>query len=61
MRLFGWVRRVMADPCCSGDLSLLLVQINFICLLLAAIGTTAIIKYAAWFGEVPIVAEVLGR
>ena len=51
----------MADPCCSGDLSLLLVQINFICLLLAAIGTTAIIRYAAWFGEVPIVAQLLGR
>lgn len=51
----------MADPCCSGDVGFLLFQINVICLLTAAIGTAVIMQHPAWFGEVPIVAQLLGR
>ena len=43
----------MLDQCCSGDLGYLLLQINVICLLLALIGSTVIVKHPAWFGEVP--------
>jgi hypothetical protein len=43
----------MVDQCCSGDATYLLLQINIICLLLALIGSTAIMKHPAWFGEVP--------
>ena len=50
--LFGRAEsRVMIEQCCNGDLSYLLLQINVICLLLALIGTTAILKYPTWFGE----------
>jgi hypothetical protein len=45
--------RAMVDQCCSGDAAYLLLQINIICLLLALIGSTAIMKHPAWFGEVP--------
>jgi hypothetical protein len=42
------------DQCCSGDTAHLLLQINVICLLLALIGSAAIIKHPAWFGGVPV-------
>lgn len=45
--------RAMADQCCSGDAAYLLLQINIICVLLALIGSAAIMKHPAWFGEVP--------
>jgi hypothetical protein len=45
--------RAVFDPCCHGDLGHLLLQINVICLLLALIGTTAIMKHPAWFDDVP--------
>jgi hypothetical protein len=47
----------MIDQCCSGDLSYLLLQINVICLLLALIGTTAILKHPAWFGEALVTTQ----
>ncbi|MFZ0528644.1 MAG: hypothetical protein WBF07_16345 [Xanthobacteraceae bacterium] len=43
----------MLDQCCGGDLSYLLLQINVICLLLALIGSAAILKHPAWFGGMP--------
>jgi hypothetical protein len=45
------------NQCCSGDTAYLLLQINIICLLLALIGSTAIVKHPAWFGGVPATAE----
>jgi len=49
-------------PCCRGDLSYLLLQINIICVLLLLIGTTAVVKFPDWFGRVPAVTEsVAGR
>ena len=45
--------RVVLEQCCSGDLGYLLLQINVICLLLAVIGTAAIVEHPAWFGGVP--------
>lgn len=48
--------RVMIDQCCGGDAAYLVLQINIICLLLALIGTTAVMKHPAWFGEVPATA-----
>jgi hypothetical protein len=45
------------DQCCNGDLGYLLLQINVICLLLALIGTTAIVKHPAWFGGVPVASQ----
>jgi hypothetical protein len=45
--------RAALDQCCGGDLGYLLLQINVICLLLALIGSTVIVKHPAWFGEVP--------
>jgi len=53
MRLSGRVSRVVLDQCCSGDTAYVLLQINVICLLLALIGSAAIIKHPAWFGGVP--------
>jgi hypothetical protein len=47
----------MFDPCCGGGVGFLLLQINVICLLLAAIGATAIMKHLEWFGGVTAVAE----
>jgi hypothetical protein len=49
----------MLDQCCSGDLRYLLLQINVICLLLALIGTTAIVKHPAWFGDTSAIAQSL--
>jgi hypothetical protein len=43
----------MVDQCCNGDLAYLLLQINVICLLLALIGSAAIIKHPSWFGGLP--------
>jgi hypothetical protein len=51
----------MLDPCCNGDLSYLVLQINVICLLLALIGTTAIVKYPQWFGTAPATAQPLAE
>ena len=59
LRLFGEVRLAMLDQCCSGDLGNLLLQINVICLLLALVGSTAILKHPAWFGATPAVAQSL--
>jgi hypothetical protein len=42
----------MLDQCCSGDTAYLLLQINIICLLLALVGSAAIMKHPAWFGRV---------
>lgn len=42
----------MFNQCCNGDLGYLLLQINVICLLLALIGTTALVKHPAWFGAI---------
>jgi hypothetical protein len=47
------VRCAVIEQCCGGDLTFLLLQINVICLLLALIGSAAIIKHPAWFGGVP--------
>ena len=59
MRLFGRVRAgVVFDGCCGGDVGSLLLQINVICLLLAAIGATTILKHPEWFDGVPAVAEL---
>jgi hypothetical protein len=49
--------RVVLDQCCNGELGYLLLQINVICLLLALMGTTAIVKHPAWFGGVPAAAQ----
>jgi len=49
---------VMFDPCCGGNVGSLLLQINVICLLLAAIGATAIVKHASWSDGVHPVAEL---
>jgi len=48
------------DPCCHGDLDHWPLQINVICLLLALIGTTAIMKHPAWFDDVPA-ADAISR
>jgi hypothetical protein len=57
VRLF--VSRAVHDNhrCCSGDLHYLLLQINIICLLLALIGTTAVVKHPDWFGGVPTTVQ----
>jgi hypothetical protein len=51
------------DQCCGGDLNYLLLQINVICLLLALIGSAAIIKHPAWFGgaKVPVSQSIVQR
>jgi hypothetical protein len=49
----------MFDRCCSGDLHYLLLQINIVCLLLALIGTTVIVRHPAWFGGLPVAAQSL--
>ena len=46
----------MVEQCCNADTTYLLLQINVICLLLALIGSAAIIKHPSWFGEVPALA-----
>jgi hypothetical protein len=50
-----------SDQCCAGDLGYLLLQINVICLLLAVIGTTAIVKHPAWFGGTPAITQTLAE
>jgi hypothetical protein len=47
--------------CCNGDLSYLLLQINVICLLLALVGTTAIVKHPDWFGAMAAVSRSLAE
>ena len=47
----------MSDQHCSGDLRYLSLQINVICLLLALIGTTVIVKHPGWFGGAPVAAQ----
>jgi hypothetical protein len=44
------------DQCCNGDLGYLLLQINVICLLLALIGSAAIVRHPDWFGGHPVAA-----
>jgi hypothetical protein len=34
------------------------LQVNIICLLLALVSTTAIIRHPAWFGGVPVAWDV---
>jgi hypothetical protein len=51
----------MIEQCCSGDLTYLLLQINVICLLLALIGTAAIVKHPAWFADAPVTAQPLAQ
>ncbi len=46
----------MVDQCCWGDTGYLLLRINVICLLLALIGSAAVVKHPAWFGGVPAIA-----
>jgi hypothetical protein len=47
---------------CHGDLGHLpLLQINVICLLLALIGTTAIMKHPGWFDDVPALTRSVER
>jgi hypothetical protein len=53
VRLSYPVSHIVLDRCCSGDTAYLLLQINIICLLLALIGSAAIIKHPAWLGGVP--------
>lgn len=48
----------MLDRCCGGDVGSFLLQINVICLLLAAIGATVIMKHPAWFSGLPGVTEL---
>jgi hypothetical protein len=47
--------------CCNGDLTYLLLQINVICLLLALIGSSAIVKHPDWFGGVPVTSQTLAE
>jgi hypothetical protein len=49
----------MLEQCCNGHRGYLLLQINVICLLLAVIGTTAIVKHPEWFGAAPVAAQFL--
>ncbi len=51
----------MHEPCCRNDLRYLLLQINVICLLLALIGTTAVVKHPAWFDGMPAANSFAGR
>jgi hypothetical protein len=51
----------MIEQCCSGDLAYLLLQINVICLLLALIGTAAILKHPKWLGDTPVTAQSLAE
>jgi hypothetical protein len=57
----------MLDQCCAGyltcdgGLAYLLLQINLICLLLALIGSSAIVKHPDWFGGVPVASQSLAE
>jgi hypothetical protein len=46
----------MVEQCCSVDTAYLLLQLNIICVLLALIGSAAIVKHPAWFGGTSAVA-----
>jgi hypothetical protein len=50
------------DQCCRDDLGHLLLQINVICLLLALIGSTAIVKHPDWFsGTSPTITQTVAE
>jgi hypothetical protein len=57
----------MFDQCCAGylscdgDLTYLLLQINLICLLLAAVGSAVIVKHPDWFGGVPVASQSIAE
>lgn len=51
----------MIEQCCGGDLTYLLLQINVICLLLALIGTAAIVKHPTWFADAPVIARSVAQ
>jgi hypothetical protein len=55
------VSAAVFDPCCGGKPRYLLLQINVICLLLALIATTAIVKHPRWFGGAPVAAQSLAE
>ena len=60
VRLSG---RVMV-PCSirvASEIGYRLPRINVICLLLALIGTTAIVKHPAWFGVTPAAQSLAKR
>jgi hypothetical protein len=59
LRLSGPVSRAMIEQCCASDLGYLLLQINVICLLLALVGATAIVKHPTWFGGTPAITQKL--
>lgn|GEM_PF-3985700 len=61
VRLFCGVSRAVVDHCCSGDTAYLLLRINVICLLLALIGSAAVVKHSECFGGVPAIAAQLER
>ena len=42
---------VMDNRRCPSDLNYILLQINVICLLLALISSTVIVKHPSWFGK----------
>ena len=46
----------MDDRCCPDNFNYTLLQINLICLLLALIGSTVVIKHPTWFGAEPTAA-----
>lgn len=46
----------MTNSCCPGGPRALLLQINIVCLLLALIGSTAVVKHPDWFGGTPAIA-----
>jgi len=48
----------MPDQCCRSGRDRLLLQINFVCVLLALIGTTVIVRHPALFGGVPVAARL---
>ncbi len=47
--------------CCNGDLIYLLLQISIICLLLAVIGSTAVVKHPDWFNGTPMVSQSIAE
>jgi hypothetical protein len=51
----------MVDQCCSGDMAYQLLQINIICLLLALIGSGAIMKHPAWFSGMSVIAHTVAQ
>ena len=46
----------MDNRCCPDDFNYIMLQINLICLLLALIGSTVVIKHPTWFGAEPVAA-----